>query len=266
MLVDDARAVEPLAQAAQHVGVTIDTYVEVDVGAGPLRRGAGRARGEARTARRRREGTALRRAALLPRRGAAPALARGATRSDRGGRRALDDVEARRRARGRRRADHHRRGHRHVGARARVGRVERDPGRLVHLHGCRLRAQYAGRRRAPLRAQPVRARRGHERAHADSRDLRRGTESVLVRLRIAGGARAVGRDLPEGFRRARGAGSRGECVGAGAWRAVAAGAGALRSRSESLRLDRGVSALEGRGRMARGGAGGAGVGRSIGHG
>ena len=34
VLVDDARALAPLAQAAQHVGVTIDVYVEVDVGAG----------------------------------------------------------------------------------------------------------------------------------------------------------------------------------------------------------------------------------------
>jgi len=34
VLVDDARAVEPLAHAAQHAGVTIDAYVEVDVGAG----------------------------------------------------------------------------------------------------------------------------------------------------------------------------------------------------------------------------------------
>jgi D-serine deaminase-like pyridoxal phosphate-dependent protein len=34
VLVDDARAVELLARAAQHVGVTIDAYVEVDVGAG----------------------------------------------------------------------------------------------------------------------------------------------------------------------------------------------------------------------------------------
>ena len=34
VLVDDARAVAPLAHAAQHVGVTIDAYVEVDVGAG----------------------------------------------------------------------------------------------------------------------------------------------------------------------------------------------------------------------------------------
>jgi D-serine deaminase-like pyridoxal phosphate-dependent protein len=34
LLIDDARAVEPLARAAQHAGVTIDAYVEVDVGAG----------------------------------------------------------------------------------------------------------------------------------------------------------------------------------------------------------------------------------------
>jgi len=34
VLVDDARAVEPLAHAARHIGVTIDVYVEVDVGAG----------------------------------------------------------------------------------------------------------------------------------------------------------------------------------------------------------------------------------------
>jgi D-serine deaminase-like pyridoxal phosphate-dependent protein len=34
VLVDDVRALEPLAQAAQHVGVTVDVYVEVDVGAG----------------------------------------------------------------------------------------------------------------------------------------------------------------------------------------------------------------------------------------
>ena len=34
VLVDDARAIDPLAQAAEHVGVTIDVYVEVDVGAG----------------------------------------------------------------------------------------------------------------------------------------------------------------------------------------------------------------------------------------
>ena len=34
VLVDDARAVATLAQAAQHAGTTIDAYVEVDVGAG----------------------------------------------------------------------------------------------------------------------------------------------------------------------------------------------------------------------------------------
>ncbi len=34
VLVDDARAIAPLAQAAIHTGVTIDAYVEVDVGAG----------------------------------------------------------------------------------------------------------------------------------------------------------------------------------------------------------------------------------------
>ena len=34
VLVDDARAVAPLAQAATHFGVVVDAYVEVDVGAG----------------------------------------------------------------------------------------------------------------------------------------------------------------------------------------------------------------------------------------
>ena len=34
VLVDDARVVAPLAQAARHAGATIDVYVEVDVGAG----------------------------------------------------------------------------------------------------------------------------------------------------------------------------------------------------------------------------------------
>ena len=52
----------------------------------------------------------------------------------------------------------HRRGHRHVAARARQPRVHRAAAGLVRVHGCRLRAQRARARRARVRAQPVRAR------------------------------------------------------------------------------------------------------------
>jgi D-serine deaminase-like pyridoxal phosphate-dependent protein len=93
ILVDDARAVAPLAQAAQHAGVTIDAYVEVDVGAGrcgvlpgePAARLALQIVGE--------KGPALSRTALLPRRRAAPALARRASQRDRLGGREDDGVQ-----------------------------------------------------------------------------------------------------------------------------------------------------------------------------
>ena len=89
---DDAGNVAALDAAARAAGVTLDVLVEVNVGAQPLRRRAGRAGGHARAERSPRCGEpALRRPAGVPGRRAAPAQGRqsGAPRSTRAvGRRA----------------------------------------------------------------------------------------------------------------------------------------------------------------------------------
>jgi D-serine deaminase-like pyridoxal phosphate-dependent protein len=129
VLVDDARAVEPLARAAQHAGVTIDAYVEVDVGAGrcgvlpgePAAALALKIVGE----------KGLRFAGLHCYHGAAQHLRSPEERRAAIASAAEKSMASKRAVRARRveGSDRHRRRHRHVGARARVGRVERAAGR-----------------------------------------------------------------------------------------------------------------------------------------
>ena len=87
--------------------------------------------------------------------------------------------------------DRHRRRHRHVPSRGGERRLQRAAGRLIRLHGYRLRAdRRRGRRALPrVRAQPVRARLGDERAGARPRHRRRGAQILQRREGPALGAR-----------------------------------------------------------------------------
>ncbi len=103
-----------------------------------------------------------------------------------------------------------RRRHRHLPPRDRQRPVERAPGRLLRLHGHRVRADRRSRRR-PLhrvRAQPVRAGDRDERAGGGPRRRRRGVEVVQRRARRALGARPRRRRGRRRVRRARQAAAR----------------------------------------------------------
>ena len=134
------RACGPRARRRRDAGVTLDLYVEVDVGAhrcgvapadaGPLAACIASLPG-------------VRFAGLHCYHGAAQHLRAPAEREAAivvrdGGRARGEGVRRARRARRRHR---HGRGDRHVDARARLGRVERAAARLVSVHGCRLRTQ-----------------------------------------------------------------------------------------------------------------------------
>ena len=145
------RQVGEIAAAAEAAGVRIRVLVEIDCGAGrcgvapgPAARGAGRAD-------RRQPASPLRRAAELPRQRPAQAHARRARGGDRPCRRghpphggAIEPARPGLRHRRRRR-------HRHLRAGGGERRLYGDPGRLLRLHGCRLRPQRQPRRRSASR-------------------------------------------------------------------------------------------------------------------
>ena len=167
VLVDDARVIPDLSAAAAQAGGTLHVYVEIDVGA--HRCGVVPGAAAVQLAQAIESAAGLRFRGLHAYQGAAQHL-----RTPEERRAAIAEAcrlagETQDADRGRRRAvpGRHRRRDRNLAARARQQRLHRAAARLVHLHGRRLRPQCAGAGRARLRAEPVRARDRHERAHAD---------------------------------------------------------------------------------------------------
>ncbi|MNV62441.1 hypothetical protein D3C71_1549880 [compost metagenome] len=113
-------------------------------------------------------------------------------------RRVLRAVAARKRHRVRR---HHRRWHGQRGVRRGKRRFHRAAGRLLRLHGWRLRRQRVGRP-VDLSEQSVRAVHRDERARARSRDPGRGVEIHHRRMRPACGVQGRWPDLRGHQRRA----------------------------------------------------------------
>ena len=138
VLVDDAANVIGARDAATRAGVTLDVYVEVDVGAHRCGVAPRAPAAELAQRDRRRARAAISRPACYH--GAAQHLRTPEAR--RGGHRGGGAARARTRDRSRRPAlacaDRHRRRHGHVAARARLRRLERAAARLVRLHGRRL--------------------------------------------------------------------------------------------------------------------------------
>ena len=189
---DSAEQVDAASRVAQDFGVELGALVEIDVGM--ERCGVAPGKDAAALARRIADAPGLKfrglqayhgRAQHLPthqQRAQAIASAVDAVRET------LDALQADNldlRDRGRRR-------HRHLRVRGGERRLQRAAGRLIRVHGHRLRQDRQQGRRAlhRVRAQPVRARLGDQHADGGSRDRRCGPEVLQRRERPALGARA----------------------------------------------------------------------------
>ena len=267
VLVDDARVVADLSRRGDaRRGGTLDVLRRDRRRRAALRRRAGRAGGGARAGdRRARRGSRFR--GLHAYHGGAQhlrtpderraAIARGRARSRR-------DTKALIERAGVRVPGRHRRRHRHVAARARQPRLHRAAAGLVRLHGRRLRPQRAGARRARVRAEPVRAGDGDERADAatapsSTRDSRRSRSIPGCRSCTARAASTYAKASDEHGVLAVDPARAPPALGDRVW----LDPGPLRSDGQSVRLDRRHARRARRMRVAGRGARRAGLSRRV---